>query len=194
MDPNNLNEVGVFFENNNENPNVAPVKRPYNKISNEIRQLIVDNLQNETMDIEQLSTAFKVKKCTVISIYNTFKKENRVNKLPKGKRTQKKLSEDDIKMIKDALDENCQSTLEDLKNLVHDRVEKDVSKSTVSRTIGSFHYSFKRIKKITPNAETPQLAEERRTYCTWFLQKQGEGANFIFLDETGFEVYYIIIF
>ena len=111
-----------------------------------------------------------------------------VPNLPRGGPRTKKLTDDQILEIQSWIDEDCTITLSEIKGRILWDMLIEVSESTVSNYIKSFHYTFKRVARIANAADTPELWIERNLYCQWYTENKVLGKTFIYLDEVGFQV------
>lgn len=98
------------------------------------------------------------------------------------------LGTSEIAYIHEELDKNAALTLKELKLLVLDHFQINVSQSTIENYIKSFHYSFKRIQKIAYTVTTPSSEQHRKDHSLWFLRMYNSNRFIIYLDEVGFQV------
>lgn len=166
----------------------SPPHRKFKNISQEKREDIIRVLENGEMTRKDASKNFGVSYVSVAKMYSDFCKTGKVSKSKVGGNKPKKLSADMILFLKSLLVEDCTLTLKTLKERLFLEFSISVCATTISNYIESFNFSIKRLSKVSISAVTEKLIKERKDYSSWFLEAKNEGMNFIFFDETGFQV------
>ncbi|KII67582.1 hypothetical protein RF11_14316 [Thelohanellus kitauei] len=136
----------------------------------------LDGFENP-VDIPRL---YSVGEATARKIYNFCKKEGRDEKL--------KAEDSHKELICDIIDEDCTRSIQQVCNILFDRTNLRISRSTENRCLKEFHYSLKMIKLIPKRRNDPITIEIRKEYAIIFLRMAPDSQKIIFLDETGFQV------
>ncbi|KII64131.1 hypothetical protein RF11_02559 [Thelohanellus kitauei] len=90
--------------------------------------------------------------------------------------------------IIDQIDENRYITIKSLKTKLLEHFEVNVRSSSISKAIGSFNYSFKRVHFVPQIRNSPENIEVRSTYTINLLRYLSGDQHIFFIDETGFNV------
>ena len=162
-------------------------KRTYTTISNEKRALIMNAIDSLGMPVTEAAKHFQVSRTAISNIkrifyaegYRTDKKITRGKKVPI-------LTATEICIIQQWLDNNALLTLPQIRRACLEQFNKNVSESTLSRAIGSFHYSLKRVSFIPERASSEEIVQARHNYATLYLTIMSMREPMYFLDETGF--------
>lgn len=163
-------------------------RRKYKHVSNEKRADIIRSLENGDMSRKDVAKSLNISYVAVAKIYSDFCKTGKTAKLKVGGQKPKKLSGDHINFLKELLINDCTQTLKILKEKILIKFGISVCEATISNYIDAFNFSIKRLSKVSISALTEVLSNERREYSKWFLELQNEGRNFLFFDETGFQI------
>ena len=87
------------------------------------------------------------------------------------------------------LDEDCRLTLTELADRCKEQFGLVFSRSTISRSITDFHYSFQRSEPKPETSETPESIREREVFAAQFAKQFRENpTSFFFMDEIKFSV------
>ena len=112
-------------------------------------------------------------------------------RLPPQKRGKKKkfLQNPHSVFVARQLDNDAGLTLKELVKRCKTQFGITFSRSTVSRAITEFYYSFKRTDVRAERSETAQCIHEREVYAEQFhMMFHGNEASFFFVDEVGFSI------
>lgn len=91
--------------------------------------------------------------------------------------------------VSQELDEECTLTLEQLSEKCKARFGVVFSRSTISRAVTDFHFSFKKLGFRQEMTETPKSIHEKEEYAAQFLTKFNKNPeSFFFMDEIEFSV------
>ncbi|MGL6009021.1 MAG: IS630 family transposase, partial [Culicoidibacterales bacterium] len=92
--------------------------------------------------------------------------------------------------IKKWIDDDCSLSLKKISDMANEEFGRRVSKNTIDRAISGFCYSLKRIHCVPIRRNIQDTLEERRKYALDYisLQSQYSESQFIFVDETGFNI------
>lgn len=159
----------------------------YNKnISNEDRKRIINAYLNGSKP-KQIANIMCIKITTIYSIINIYKTENRINKNFSKISKSKKLSDEQINILKDWIDEDCTLTLNKLKLRILTTFNINITEKSISNYIKQFNYSFKRITLQPILRNNSEIISKRRIYADEFmrLSSMQSELNFIFIDEVG---------
>ena len=122
------------------------------------------------MTTKEVSIAFNIKYDTVRRIMYDYNRKGKLKKNQSGGRKRKKLNQNEISFIQAEVDENCWITLKVIKQKINQNFNKDVSERTISKYIGEFNYTLKRITSISERGVTETNNENRKLFCLNFLQ------------------------
>jgi transposase len=163
-------------------------RRRNNKISDEIRGLIINSMNNGTT-ANNVGHQFNVLPNTVRKIYSTYRRTQNTTKKSAGHR-QQKLSDAQKEQICDWVDEDCSLTLQQLKTkcLTQWPNINQISLSTVNRAVQNFHYSVKRISFVPERRNTPDTIQARFDYAVQYNRIMLERDKIFFIDEYGIQV------
>lgn len=138
------------------------------------------------------------KKCGFISEYlnvnlNTVYTTVRRSQLgtldrPRGHR-KKMLEQHEIDKLHEWIEEDCQRTLEDLRDKLNEYCDKFLHVSTIFRYLRDLHFSFKRVSRVPETRVSDRMIEERFNYAVKFLQLYRDREKIFFIDETGIQVH-----
>lgn len=160
-----------------------------NKVSDDLRKLIISNY-NDGSSLKQLTVTFALPKSTVNSILKTYKKDGRIEKLPRGGQRFSKTNADMKQFIRDEVDKKCDITLKTLSKMVFEKFQVNLSHTTIDNCLKGFHYSLKRIKIFATRSISPEILQQRKKYASDFqdLLANKNERNIFFIDEVGFNV------
>lgn len=116
------------------------LRKSYNKVSDQLRQQVVDAFEEKIKTIAEIADEFKLKRTTVNSIIKVYKTENRVKKSNNRFRKEPKLNVQQKETIRDWIDEDCTLTHKSIKVRVLRTFGVTVSQATISRV--RFHYIY----------------------------------------------------
>ena len=162
-------------------------KRAYMAVSNEKRALIMHAIDSLGMSVTEASKHYQVSRSTVSSIKQVYYAEDQRTdkKINRGKK-EPKITEEQGNIIRQWIDNNCLLTLSELRRgcLIH--FNKDVSQSTLSRLLVSFHYTIKRTSVVVGRASSVDVIQARQLYAAQYLTIMSRREAMYFIDETGF--------
>lgn len=166
-----------------------PEIKRHNKITNEMRKLIIQNYNNGKTMFE-ISQIFTLPKRTIISIVRIYKKEGRVEKLSMGGSRKHKITEEIQNFVRAKVDEKCDTTLHQLKHLVFSQFSVSLSHTSIASLLKDLHYSFKRLKVVTERSVSDDVINNRRIYSKSFqdLLAIKDDKKIFFIDEVGFNI------
>lgn len=116
------------------------------------------------------------------SIINRFKKFGRENRT-KGHRP-RKLTPNQVELIKCYVDEDCTRTLETIKDFILSQFNIELSTTSVHRYLSTLHYSLKRISPIPVRRNCQSTIEERFRYALKFSEIDGMRNRVFFLTSV----------
>jgi len=160
-----------------------------NKISNELRNLIVQNY-NDGKKESEIAQMLRLPKPSVVSILRVYQKEGRVDKKARGGPRLIKVTEEIKNFLWRTVDDKCDITLKSLAQLVKDQFQVCLSQTTVANVLQALHFTFKRIKVIAERSISDDNKEKRITFASDLqdLLTQKDEKNIIFIDEVGFNI------
>jgi Transposase and inactivated derivatives len=161
--------------------------RRKNKISNEVRSLVIRDMNNGNSAI-QVGQQFRILPNTVRKIYATYKRTNELEKRAVGHRP-RKLTFGQADEVCNWIDEDCTLTLRQIKNkLLENYPQLQVSSSTIYRAIKEFHYSVKRVSFIPERRNSPETLQSRFEYAVQYNRIMIEREKIFFIDEFGIQI------
>ena len=160
-----------------------------NKISNDVRNLIVENYQLGK-SIKEIVLIFRLPRTTIQSIVDVYKKENRILQKPKGGHRYTKITDQMKTFIQSRVDEKCDITLNSLRLEVNTNFSVDLSVTAIYNSLKDLHYTFKRLKVVTERSISDSNTLARIQYSNQFqdLLLQKNDVIFFFLDEVGVNI------
>ena len=158
-------------------------------LSNSTRESIIYNY-NRGIAIKDISEILRVPKGTIYSIIKIYRRETRVNALPRGGDRRSKLKDEDKERIRSFVDDDPTITLRKLVSRVCNELNKTISESTAQRCLKNLHYTFKRLIVVPERRNLSENITARREYATMFLNliSENNDEKIYFLDELGFSV------
>src|SRR5271163_2752123 len=158
-------------------------KRTYITVSNEKRTLIMHAIDSLGMSVTAASKHYQVSRSTVSSIKQVYYAEGQwtERKINRGKR-EPKLSEEKGNIIRQCIDNNCLLTLSELRRRCITHFNKDVSQSTLSRLLASFHYTIKRTSVVVERASSVGVIQARQLYAAEYLTMMSRRESMYFID------------
>ena len=170
------------------NIGIPVIKRVKEKISNEMRELIVSKYTSGER-IQDIALMFDFKANTVAKICAKFRKTNLIHKQQTGHR-KRKLNDTQRDDILDWIDDNCTLRLKDLKTkLLYKYPEMvSISLNTIDRVFRHFHYSFKRVTLVPERRNSPDVIERRFLYAIEYNQMMQNKDKLVFIDEYGVQI------
>ena len=164
-------------------------KRVYEKISNELRERIINSF-NKGFRVKDIGLMFKVNPKTVSKICQTYVKTNVIHKR-KGGHRRPKLNDIQKDQIMDWIEENCTLSLKQIRDKLLDRYPdiQRISLETLNKVFKEFHYSFKRVTLVPERRNTTEVIESRFRYAVLYNQMMINKNKVFFVDETGVQVH-----
>ena len=157
-------------------------------LSNEKRALIID-LFNQGKSNTEIVSVLNCSRFQVYRAIKVFNETGRIEKKTTGGLKKKKLSTEHTEFILNIIDEDCSVTLNQLKKMIKDQFDLNVSIPLISKVIGDFSYSFKRVGLVPERRNCPEVLDQRKKYVSTVCQIIAMGKKEIFyLDETGFNI------
>lgn len=155
--------------------------------SNEIRQRLVEAVQNQRMTIKQAADLFKIKYSTAHLIYTTWAKEQRFdikkNKGPTPK-YDIRIHEAIVRLFEanPALTlKRCQDHIRQKPTEFHNMVP---SIGTINNILAKNNITLKDLRKVPRGRNTPSTIKTRKEYALKWLQME-DTTHFVYLDEFG---------
>ena len=177
-----MNEISVNVIQNH--------KKIREKISNEVKQLIISNMNNGSTG-EEVAKIVKLNPHTVRGMYRRYRltgiEINQMRGRPRGQM----FSNDQKLTICEWVDHNCTLTLKELVTKTLDEWPElvSISQKTIGRGLKSFHYTFKRVSVVPERRNTEDVIENRYQYAVEYTQLKYDNKVMVFIDEMGVQIY-----
>ena len=152
------------------------------QLQDSIREAIIKKF-NDGKHAKKISEELEVNKNTVASVIRLFKKEGRITAITKRTSKSKKITPEACAFIEDCIQEDCSLTLKELGKKILYKYGIIASLTTISQSIKTMNYSFKRVVLVPEARNTTDMIEKRFTYCADYML-QDENA-LVFVDEFG---------
>ena len=124
----------------------------------EFRQKIIEVYEKEGISIRSLAQRFYVAKSFVQKLIKQYKETGDIHPYPQGGSPEPKLKEEQLVDLVEIIEANNDATLEELCDLLEDKVQVRVSRATMGRITQKLNYSVKK-KLCTPQKK--QVREYR---------------------------------
>uniref|UniRef100_A0A158P4D1 Tc1-like transposase DDE domain-containing protein n=1 Tax=Tetranychus urticae TaxID=32264 RepID=A0A158P4D1_TETUR len=132
------------------------------KISDHIKELVV-KADGDGLTCSSIAQLYNINVNTVRTIIHRFKLNQVISK-PRGKKP-KKLNEEMVAKIREWFDEDCQLTLDDVKDKLNGDFNIDVCINTIRNRIrNELFFSFKRISLVPARRNDPSTIQRRKQY------------------------------
>jgi transposase len=162
---------------------------PYAKISNETRHRIIE-AYNKGSSISLISTILNYNRTTISKIIKRYVSTGSFIKKTRTSFREKKLSTEQVTLVRQWIDENCTLTLRAISNRCSEEFGVTVSTSTIATVIKEFAYSLKRVHLVPQRRNVEEVVEKRFLYAQNYISMQYtySESKIVFVDEVGFNV------
>lgn len=158
------------------------------RISKELRDVIVKNCEENGMPISVCARILGINRTTVSKFLKVYRQRGTTVPLKTGGKSCL-LTEREKELLCDKLDQDCTLSLISLQQYCLSEFGKRLSKSSLSRALNSFHYTFKRVQCIPEARLSESTTEARFQYASRMFQKFNTSMeNIYFIDEVGFNL------
>lgn len=110
----------------------------------EFRAKIIEVWQQEQLSIRQLAKQFRVSKSFIQKLMKQYKETGDLRPLPQGGTCPPKINNEQMVDLVAIIEENNDATLEELCELLNEKREVKVSKSTMGRITQRLNYTLKK--------------------------------------------------
>lgn len=162
----------------------TPHERPqkYRKLTNEQREQII-TLRNTGTPPRHIASSFKISPNTVYDVCRVFRKENRMEKKPKGG-SNRKFDETERKILCEIQDENATYTMNQIRQKFKERTGKEIkSNGTVCNVLKENKYTTKQVSTEPKARNTREAIRKRKEYVLEMSRIDRE--TLVYLDEWG---------
>ena len=162
---------------------------PRHQPSDDDRKRVVQAyIQQQTTT--SISDVLGIKPQTIRAIIKLYKETGRINTLKRGGRHETKLNNHHKDTIISWINEDCSMTLQTIASKVSTEFGISISKSTVDRVLGDFHFSWKRTSNQPVARNDIAGIHTRKIYADMYMEFLGSYCerDFIFVDEFGINV------
>lgn len=158
-------------------------------VNNEDRKRIIMAYLDGKDEIE-ISNLLQINRNTIHTIIKIYLSEGRIDAKPRGGTRRKSLEPEDKNFIKNLIDENCSITINSIKDKLHTDLNKEVSRSTITRAISNFEYTYKMVCRIPEKRNDETVFEIRKQYAMEYMRLLTETNQnkILFIDEVGFNI------
>ena len=110
----------------------------------EFRQKIIEVYEKEGISIRSLAQRFYVAKSFVQKLLKQYKETGDIHPYPQGGSPEPKLKEEQLVDLVEIIEANNDATLEELCDLLEEKVQVRVSRATMGRITQKLNYSVKK--------------------------------------------------
>lgn len=174
---------------NNRQENGGSDRQTRRKISDELRELVINHARNNLGNAE-ISRVVGLPRTTVCTIVSSYLKEGKTRSGERGGDKRTILSAEQKDRIRQLVDADATVTLNALQRKVCEEMAISVSTSTINRCLDEFHYTVKTLNVVPVRRNCESTIATRVTYGTEFqnvLFDVGE-SRIVFIDEVGYNV------
>lgn len=169
--------------------NVVP-RGPYNKVSNQDRNRIIEAFENDALDYIQVAVTLNIKRQTARSIVSVYLNQNRRDALPRGGPHHSKVDQDMRDACELILEENPLLTLNQINGDLRRRLPNKpvISISTLARTLDGMLFTIKLAEDVPVDRNADRVLQQRLEYGQWFLRR-GVIGHCVYIDECGYNIW-----
>ena len=159
------------------------------KISNEIKAIICNMYFNGDKAVK-IASALNLKRTTIFGIIKKFITFDKIESDRAKNKRPAKITEEQKNLVRTWVDEDCSISLKALTLKFANTFHITISKSTIDRILYNFHYSIKRVNLLPIRRNSEDNIITKKDYAIDFIRLQATYSenDFIFIDETGFNV------
>lgn len=148
----------------------------------EFRQKIMEVYEQESISIRKLAQRFCVAKSFVQKLSKQQQETGDIHPLPQGGSPEPKLKEEQLIDLVEIIETNAEATLEELCDLLEEKLHIRVSRSTMGRITQKLNYS---VKKTLYAAEKESEKVQKQRVEFWSAIRDVRVEDLIFIDESG---------
>lgn len=127
----------------------------------EFREKIIEVYEKESISIRSLAQRFRVAKSFIQKLIKQYKETGDIRAYPQGGSPEPKVKEEQLVDLVEIIEANNDATLEELCDLLEEKVQVRVSRATMGRITQRLNYSVKKKKLSTPPKK--QVRKYRRS-------------------------------
>lgn len=163
--------------------------RTNNKISNEVRRIIINSHING-MPISIIATNHQLPESTIRSMVRKYLTTSQIEKSTNRHVRERILNDEEVQRLMSWIQEDCTISLRSLVERCLSEFNKVISKSTIENYISGFQFSLKAISLSPERRNTPENIETRYRFAIKYIDILGHygPTEIIFIDEVGFNV------
>jgi transposase len=121
--------------------------RPY---SVDFRQKIIDVWEKERISIRELAKRFNVAKSFIQKLLKQYQETGDIRPRPQGGSPPTKLNSEQLVILVEIIEANRDATLQELSNLLSEKTQIKVSRSTLGRITKKLKQSFPKKRPTSP--------------------------------------------
>lgn len=148
----------------------------------EFRQKIIEVHEKENISIRQLAQRFCVAKSFIQKLLKQYKETGDLHPQPQGGSPETKLNPEQLIDLVEIIETHNDATLEELCDLLEEKVQVRVSRATMGRITQKLNYS---VKKTLYAAEKSSEKVLQQRVKFWSKIRDVRVEDLIFLDESG---------
>lgn len=163
---------------------------PYNRVTNQDRNRIIDAFLNDAMDYLLVADALGVKRQTARSIVRVYLDEDRRDAVPRGGARRRKVDDDMNNELERIVNNNPLLTLEQINGDLRRSLPNKpfISRSTLARALDGMLFTMKLAEDVPHARNEPRVLDQRVDYAQWFL-RQAVISHCIYIDECGYNLW-----
>lgn len=149
----------------------------------EFRQKIIEVYEKENISIRNIAQRFCIAKSFVQKIISQYKKTGDIQPRPQGGSPKPKLNQEQLIDLIEIIEMNSDATLEELCDLLEEKLQVRVSRATMGRITQKFNYTVKKKTLYAAEKKSDKVQQQRVEY--WAKIREISAENLIFIDESG---------
>lgn len=110
----------------------------------EFRQKVIEVYEKESISIRSLAQRFRVAKSFIQKLIKQYKETGDIHAYPQGGSPEPKVKEEQLVDLVEIIEANNDATLEELCDLLEEKVQVRVSRATMGRITQRLNYSVKK--------------------------------------------------
>ncbi|XP_072175538.1 uncharacterized protein [Diadema setosum] len=165
-------------------------RRPYNCVSNQDRNRIIDAFLGEDLDHLEVAQTLGVNRQTARSIVVVYLQQDRRDARPSGGPNRVKVDQEMRDQLAAMLDDNPLLTLSQMNDELRRRLPQKpaISVSTLARTLDEMLVTIKLAEDVPGGRNKQRTLDRRAEYAQWFLH-DGVLGHCIYIHECGFNIW-----
>ncbi|MCG5056968.1 MAG: IS630 family transposase [Limnoraphis sp. WC205] len=149
----------------------------------EFRKKIIEIYEKESISIRDLAQRFHVAKSFIQKLLKQYRETGDIHPQPQGGSPEPKLKGEQLIDLIEIIENYTDATLEELCDLLEEKLQVRVSRATMGRITHQFNYTGQKKTLYAAEKESQKIQEKRVDY--WSKIREIRVENLIFIDESG---------